>query len=360
MTTSTSYYSDASLAGACRRYERYQFEQITSLLVDRRECITAKSIMLELTVTRTVARSILEDVACQLRSRSSSGYKIINMSTMKTNSESCIPRHLGLTTTTTAESSSGDGGERPKKGTIVFSIAPIIIPPSSNNNEMMDITVNDDEDDNVDDDGNMIINSNSNNTNTKSHSDNDLTRILSATHEKSLSIQRGMEIGTLLSIFADTGSIQPAEELCGEDGIVRYVAGRNSRGGGGAAVSMSTMGSTSKDAGCVASSSTTTTTTTSSFGNRSKVAIGGSKPTYMCIIIPGIVTTPVWMPWMKRMSLLFEPFFIVQHCCPYQSWGRVLELSYFDEVIDRRKQREAIQEGGRCRCGGCCSSNTTN
>src|SRR5210317_1285693 len=43
-------------------YEDHHLEQILSLLNDQQECLTLRTIMLELTVTRSVARDILEEV----------------------------------------------------------------------------------------------------------------------------------------------------------------------------------------------------------------------------------------------------------------------------------------------------------
>ena len=47
------------------QYEPHQLNQISSLLNDTRECITLRSIMLELTVNRNVARSILDALVTQ-------------------------------------------------------------------------------------------------------------------------------------------------------------------------------------------------------------------------------------------------------------------------------------------------------
>lgn len=48
-------------------YEPYQLDQVLSLLRDARECVTVRSIMLELSVVRGMARAILDEVVRRSR-----------------------------------------------------------------------------------------------------------------------------------------------------------------------------------------------------------------------------------------------------------------------------------------------------
>jgi hypothetical protein len=196
-------------------YEAHQLEQILSLLNDQRECLTLRSIMLELTVTRSVARDVLEEVVKRSTTSSDNGtasnYEVVRMIPKKGADGKRTVMELVVTDPTASDD------ENNSKGSI-FSIA--IRNDAQDNMDM-------DEDD-VDDDGNVIS--------------KDPTaaagaiQIVSAAHEKALAVQRDMftagsngGAAQLCSIFGadgvntDGGSrcILPAQELCvvNEEGI---------------------------------------------------------------------------------------------------------------------------------------------
>ncbi|KAL7533918.1 hypothetical protein ACHAXR_005526, partial [Thalassiosira sp. AJA248-18] len=192
-------------------YEPYQLEQILSLLNDQRECITLRSIMLELTVNRGVARLLLEEIVKQCEEDGGGDddnkkYQVARM----------VSRRSGDGNMSRMELVTGSDNKDARP----FSIALVL--PSD------DAMVDDDEDE-VDENGNPIEN-NANNATTTSSSSSILEQ-LSAAHEKALATQRdklmdGNE-GELLEIFGDM-SILPAPELCeendeGENCVVRCV-----------------------------------------------------------------------------------------------------------------------------------------
>ena len=132
-------------------YEQHQVEQIQSILNDQRECITLRSIMLELTVHRSVARAILEEIAnqCSDANGVDNKYQVVRM----------ISRRDGGGKNRMELVSSSDGAcDQGGACGRVFSIA-LVVPSDDDEGEdaeMMD-------EDNVDENGNPIVSSNNNN-----------------------------------------------------------------------------------------------------------------------------------------------------------------------------------------------------
>eukprot|EP00984_Skeletonema_dohrnii_P023896 scaffold13000_cov103-Skeletonema_dohrnii-CCMP3373.AAC.3 len=206
-------------------YEAHQLEQILSLLNDQRECLTLRSIMLELTVTRSVARDVLEEVVERSKGTATK-YEVVRMIPKRGEDGKRTVMELVAT-----EPSSSDD-ENNNKGSI-FSISIC--------NDAQDETVDMDEDD-VDENGNVI----SNHLNDTSAAGGAI-QVVSAAHEKALAVQRDMFTSgsnggsaQLCSIFgadgitADGGSngrcILPAPELCVENEEGIRVIRREKRG----------------------------------------------------------------------------------------------------------------------------------
>ena len=198
-------------------YEDHHLEQILSLLNDQRECVTLRSIMLELTVTRCVARDILEELV----NRSASSK--VGDTGMKYEVMRMIPKKVEEGKRTLMELVATDPSvsddENNNKGSI-FSI-------SICNDTQDAVEINEDD---VDENGNDISNPNS------SHSGTAAILLVSAAHEKALAVQRDMftsgsngGASQLCSIFGADGIgtssgsryVLPAPELCveNEDGI---------------------------------------------------------------------------------------------------------------------------------------------
>lgn len=253
-----------------RCYEPHQMDQILSLLDDQSACLTLKTIMLELSVPRFVARRLLEDVARRVASSGHAGggmtYEVVRMVPITGVDELGRKKvSMELVVTNTASASVDDDDQ---DGGTIFSIAPAA-PPSE-----------DAEEDDEDDVHNCIS-------------------IVSAAHEKAMADQRekvteGAE-AELFSIFDVLGAgllqkqcniddgdyILPAPELCeeNEDGkrvsIRRVKRGRdvsnlsNGRGGNNANGSCSKGGPGSKSR--IASEVTTTSIPATSSVTKSKV-----------------------------------------------------------------------------------------
>ncbi|KAL7464689.1 hypothetical protein ACHAXS_005023 [Conticribra weissflogii] len=207
-----------------RCYEPHQMDQILSLLDDQSSCLTIKTIMLELSVPRFVARRLLGDVARRVTCSGHAGggmtYEVVRM-VPKTEVDELGRRKVSmeLVVTNTAAATAHNGDDEEELGAI-FSIAPAA-PPSEDGQECTD-----------DDVQNCIS-------------------IVSAAHEKAMADQRDKLIegseSELFSIFDVLGGgllleqcniddgeyILPAPELCEEDGdgkrvIIRRVKrGRN-------------------------------------------------------------------------------------------------------------------------------------
>mmetsp|Transcript_26747 Transcript_26747/g.39804 ORF Transcript_26747/g.39804 Transcript_26747/m.39804 type:complete len:491 (-) Transcript_26747:94-1566(-) len=207
-------------------YEAHQLEQILSLLNDQRECLTLRSIMLELTVTRSVARDVLEEVVERSKGTATK-YEVIRMIPKRGEDGKRTVMEL------VATGPSNGGDENNNKGSI-FSISIC--------NDAQDETVDMDEDD-VDENGNVI----SNHLNDTSAAAAGAIQVVSAAHEKALAVQRDMFTSgsnggsaQLCSIFgadginANGGSnsrcILPAPELCVENEEGIRVIRREKRG----------------------------------------------------------------------------------------------------------------------------------
>jgi len=251
-------------------YESYQMDQILSLLDDQLACLTLKTIMLELSVPRFVARRLLDDVAHRVTSSGHAGggmtYEVVRM-VPKTGVDELGRKKVSmeLVVANTASSTADDDDQ--ERGTI-FSIAPAA-PPSE-----------DAEADYEEDVHNCIS-------------------IVSAAHEKAMADQRekvteGAE-AELFSIFDVLGAglllkqcniddgdyILPAPELCeeNEDGkrvsIRRVKRGRdvsnlsNGSGGNIANGPSSKGGPGSKSR--IVSKTTTTSFSATSAATKSKV-----------------------------------------------------------------------------------------
>eukprot|EP00581_Thalassiosira_minuscula_P012593 CAMPEP_0183729946 /NCGR_PEP_ID=MMETSP0737-20130205/31584_1 /TAXON_ID=385413 /ORGANISM="Thalassiosira miniscula, Strain CCMP1093" /LENGTH=551 /DNA_ID=CAMNT_0025962275 /DNA_START=36 /DNA_END=1692 /DNA_ORIENTATION=- len=172
-------------------FEQHQLDQILSLLNDQRECITIRSIMLELTVNRGVARSILEEVvkSSQQSDEASKKYHVVRM----------VSRNGGRMELVADQ----NGEEEEKAAGRPFSIA-LVIPPDNDEDAM--------DEDEVDENGNPIDKDGENAGSILSQ--------LAAAHEKALATQRDKLVdgntGELFEILRDL-SIRPAPELCGEN-----------------------------------------------------------------------------------------------------------------------------------------------
>jgi hypothetical protein len=192
-------------------YEAHHLEQILSLLNDQQECLTLRSIMLELTVTRCVARDVLEEVvkrSASAASATATKYEVVRLIPKKGADGKKTVMELVVTDPTASDD------ENNSKGSI-FSI--------SIRNDAQDIL--DMDEDNVDDDGNVISNDPT--------AVSGAIQLVSAAHEKALALQRDMVttggVAQLCSIFGADGvnahggcrCILPAQELCveNEDGI---------------------------------------------------------------------------------------------------------------------------------------------
>mmetsp|Transcript_24475 Transcript_24475/g.41651 ORF Transcript_24475/g.41651 Transcript_24475/m.41651 type:complete len:492 (-) Transcript_24475:91-1566(-) len=206
-------------------YEAHQLEQILSLLNDQRECLTLRSIMLELTVTRSVARGVLEEVVERSKGTATK-YEVVKMIPKR----GVDGKRTVMELVATDPSDSGD--ENKNKGSI-FSISIC--------NDAQDETVDMDEDD-VDENGNVISN---HLTDTSGAAG--AIQVVSAAHEKALAVQRDMFTSgsnggsaQLCSIFGADGvtanggcygrCILPAPELCVENEEGIRVIRREKRG----------------------------------------------------------------------------------------------------------------------------------
>jgi len=196
------------MSAAC---EPHQVDQILSLVNDQRECVTLRSIMLELTVNRGAARSILEEV---VRRCDEGGEEEGAGGTQKYEVVRMVSRGSGggrMELVVSDENTRREG--RP------FSIAPSI--PSDDPMEV-------DEDD-VDDNGDPVERDSSG----ENASTSPVLDRLTAAHERALATQRDKLLdgneGELFEIFNDM-SILPAPELCEEDDEGRLVVRRVERG----------------------------------------------------------------------------------------------------------------------------------
>ena len=166
-------------------YEPHQLNQISCLLNDTRECITLRSIMLELTVNRNVARSILDALVTQSTTTST------NDSDMDVDKKYQVVRMISKVDNGKQRMELVNGGN---DGSI-FSIA---LSTSENNNDSEKVHPdnNDNGDDSMDEDdvdenGNPIEKKSSVNSSASATTNtvSGLLQQLTASHEKSLSIQ---------------------------------------------------------------------------------------------------------------------------------------------------------------------------
>mmetsp|Transcript_26646 Transcript_26646/g.38069 ORF Transcript_26646/g.38069 Transcript_26646/m.38069 type:complete len:497 (-) Transcript_26646:181-1671(-) len=212
-------------------YEAHELEQILSLLNDQHECLTLRSIMLELAVTRSVARDILEEVVNRAKKAaggSAAKYEVVRM--IPKRGEGGKRTAMELVVTDPADSDD----ERHNQGSI-FSISIC--------NDTQDVSEDMDEDD-VDENGNVISNQV---TTGDSVGAAGAIQVVAAAHEKALAVQRDMfttgsngGVAQLCSIFGADGvkandgsssrSILPAPELCVEDEEGIRVIRREKRG----------------------------------------------------------------------------------------------------------------------------------
>ncbi|KAL7430365.1 hypothetical protein ACHAXH_003126 [Discostella pseudostelligera] len=222
---------------ATAAYEPHHLDQILSLLHDQRQCLTLRTIMLELTVTRCVARSLMNEVVRQccgnngndencgdemVDEKRRNKYHVVRM---RVSMDENNRRRMELV----ADSSDGDGKAKEVEGggggSSIFSIS-LTMPEDEEdnavNNEDDDDGVIDDEED-VDENGNPIHGKKSIRTPASSSNHPLLLEQLVAAHEMALATQRdravsenGNGVGELLDIFCDM-SILPSPELCGEE-----------------------------------------------------------------------------------------------------------------------------------------------
>mmetsp|Transcript_3069 Transcript_3069/g.4734 ORF Transcript_3069/g.4734 Transcript_3069/m.4734 type:complete len:497 (+) Transcript_3069:63-1553(+) len=213
-------------------YEAHELEQILSLLNDQQECLTLRSIMLELTVTRSVARDVLEEVVNRAKKAqpSATKYEVVRMIPKK-RGEGGMSTAMELVVTDPTDSDD----ERHNQGSI-FSIS--ICNDTQNISEDMD-------EDDVDENGNVIS---SQATTDNSAGAAGAIQVVAAAHEKALAVQRDMfttgsngGAAQLCSTFgadgvkaiagsSSTRSILPAPELCVEDEEGIRVIRREKRG----------------------------------------------------------------------------------------------------------------------------------
>jgi hypothetical protein len=244
-------------------HEPHQLEQISSLLYDGRIDITIRTIMIELSTNRSVARSILDELASRCGGGGVGGstggcdYRIIRMmasspsrgmggdATVGGKEEgSDNARCMVLSTGIGGGKGGGDGGV----GT-VFMISHVS-PPVGNEYD--------------DECGNSVRGR---------YRDND-ANVTSAAHERALSMQRDMlssTTSTIRDVFVDP-SILPAPELCGDGDASRGTLWHQAGGGRGICPISAASSRTSS------SSSSSSSSAAAIAGGGSKISVGG-RPT---------------------------------------------------------------------------------
>jgi len=167
------------------QYEPHQLNQISCLLNDTRECITLRSIMLELTVNRNVARSILDALVTQSTTTPT------NDNDMDVDKKYQVVRMISKVVNGKQRMELVNGGS---EGSI-FSIAL----STSENNDSEKVHRQNEEDgdesmdeDDVDENGNPIEKKSSSNSTITSTTVSGVLQQLTASHEKSLSIQESL------------------------------------------------------------------------------------------------------------------------------------------------------------------------
>ena len=177
-------------------YEPHQLNQISCLLNDTRECITLRSIMLELTVNRNIARSILDALVTQSLAAATT-----NDNDMDVDKKYQVVRMISKFDNGKQRMELVNGGN---EGSI-FSIAL----STSENNDFEKVHRQNEEDgdesmdeDDVDENGNPIEKKSSNNSsaNTTTNTVSGVLQQLTASHEKSLSIQESCFVFVVVNI----------------------------------------------------------------------------------------------------------------------------------------------------------------